>query len=72
MFSNLGSKDVDDPRNKLWKQYLRVVQRARPKVFVIENVDRFRATSEFQLLLDEADHNLLAADYGVSAGRGRS
>lgn len=82
-FSNLGSKDVDDPRNKLWKQYLRVVQRARPQVFVIENVDRFRASSEFQLLLDEADHGmvsdyrlaygqLLAADYGVAQRRPRT
>jgi DNA (cytosine-5)-methyltransferase 1 len=82
-FSNLGSKDVDDPRNQLWKQYLRVVQRARPRIFVIENVDRFRASSEFQLLLEEADHGLiadyslthgvlLAADYGVAQRRPRT
>ena len=25
-FSNLGSKDVNDPRNQLWKQYLRFVR----------------------------------------------
>src|SRR5688500_3299031 len=31
-FSNLGSKDIDDPRNKLWKEYLRVVSSAQPKV----------------------------------------
>ncbi|MGQ0847282.1 MAG: DNA cytosine methyltransferase [Sporichthyaceae bacterium] len=81
--SNLGSQDVDDPRNRLWKQYLRVVQHARPKVFVIENVERFRRSSEFELLLDEADHGtirdyelrhgvMLAADYGVAQRRPRT
>src|SRR3954469_13513555 len=44
-FSNLGSKDVNDPRSQLWKQYLRFVQVARPQVFVIENVDRFRKSA---------------------------
>jgi len=82
-FSNLGSKDVDDPRNKLWKEYLRVVDAARPKVFVIENVQRFRSSAEFQLLLAEADKGsirdyeltpglLLAADYGVAQRRPRT
>lgn len=82
-FSNLGSRDVNDPRNKLWKQYLRVVQHARPQVFVIENVERFRKSPEFQLLLNEADHGmikdyelthglLLAADHGVAQRRPRT
>jgi DNA (cytosine-5)-methyltransferase 1 len=82
-FSNLGSKDVNDPRNKLWNSYLQVVERTRPKVFVIENVDRFRSSAEFQLLLDEAktglisDYKLthgllLAADYGVAQRRTRT
>lgn len=82
-FSNLGSRDVNDPRNKLWKEYLRVVAAARPKVFVLENVQRFMGSSEFQLLLDEADHGiiseytlsygvLLAADYGVAQRRPRA
>jgi DNA (cytosine-5)-methyltransferase 1 len=82
-FSNLGSKDVNDPRNKLWKEYLRFVVTARPEVFVIENVQRFSKSSEFQLLLDEADHGiindyqlspgvLMAADYGVAQRRPRT
>ncbi len=82
-FSNLGSKDVDDPRNTLWKQYLRFVVKARPEVFVIENVERFSRASEFELLLAEADHGmikdyelshgvLLAADYGVAQRRPRT
>ncbi|WP_431235125.1 DNA cytosine methyltransferase [Mycolicibacterium psychrotolerans] len=82
-FSNLGSRDVNDPRNKLWKRYLQVVERANPKVFVIENVERFKHSAEFQLLLDEAKSGLisdykltpgvlLAADYGVGQRRPRT
>lgn len=82
-FSNLGSKDVKDPRNKLWKRYLEVVERANPKVFVIENVQRFIKSAEFQLLTDEAENGmisqyeltpgvLLAADYGVAQRRPRA
>ena len=82
-FSNLGSKAVDDPRNKLWRQYLRFVEAARPAFFVIENVDRFRASSEFALLKQEEDGGLLrdytltdglllAADYGAPQRRLRT
>ena len=48
-FSNLVSKDIHDPRNKFWQEYLRIVTVANPKV--IENVDRFMKSSEFALLL---------------------
>ncbi|MBN3512863.1 DNA cytosine methyltransferase [Mycolicibacterium septicum] len=82
-FSNLGTKDVNDPRNKLWREYLRVVKAANPKVFVIENVDRFMKSPEFELLLEEADHGSLsryelsfghlnAADFGVGQRRIRT
>lgn len=83
-FSNLGSKDVNDPRNKLWKEYIRFVRHARPKVFVIENVDRFRSSSELALLQAETERGglledyelthdlLLAADYGVPQRRTRT
>lgn len=83
-FSNLGSKDVNDPRNKLWKEYIRVVRTARPKVFVLENVERFSRSTEFQLMLAEAQPGglleeyeirwrvLLAADYGVAQRRPRT
>jgi len=82
-FSSLGSREVNDPRNKLWKSYLKVVERAQPDVFVIENVERFRKSTEFELLLQEAEHGLiknyelthgvlLAADYGVAQRRPRT
>jgi DNA (cytosine-5)-methyltransferase 1 len=82
-FSSLGSRDVNDPRNQLWKRYLQVIERANPKVFVLENVDRFKSSAEFQLLLEEARNGLisdyelswgllLAADYGVGQRRLRT
>lgn len=40
-FSSAGSKDADDPRNRLWRAYLEAVAKARPKVFVMENVTGF-------------------------------
>ncbi len=83
-FSNLGSKDVEDPRNKLWKQYMRVVRASRAKVFDLENVQRFSKSSEFAMLLAESQPGgmleeyqlrwgvLLAADYGVAQRRPRT
>lgn len=83
-FSNLGSKDVDDPRNQLWKQYLRFVRVAQPRVFVVENVERFSKSAEYQLLHDEVKPGgmiegyhlesrvLLAADFGVAQRRPRT
>lgn len=37
-FSNLGSHIPDDPRNQLWRHYVRAVKQVRPLVFVVENV----------------------------------
>jgi DNA (cytosine-5)-methyltransferase 1 len=83
-FSNLGSRDPKDPRNLLWEEYLRVVLKAQPKVFVLENVDRFVKSAEFALLRDELTGGRLkrykhfecavlnAADYGVPQRRART
>jgi DNA (cytosine-5)-methyltransferase 1 len=77
-FSNLGLRDPHDPRNRLWREYVRVVRRARPAAFVIENVDRFHSSAELALLraeLDDyefADDVLNAADYGVPQRRNRT
>lgn len=83
-FSNLGTKDPDDPRNKLWKEYLRVVLAANPKVFVVENVDRFSKSAEFELLMTELATGSLkkwkhhdwavlnAANFGVPQRRNRT
>lgn len=82
-FSNLGLKNLDDPRNQLWREYMRFVQAAEPEVFVVENVDRFSKSPEFQMLLAEAENGALkgyklthavlnAADYGVAQRRKRT
>jgi len=82
-FSNLGTRDPDDPRNRLWREYVRVVTQARPKVFVMENVERFRSSHEFGLLEEEIGSGALqdysmtaailnAADFGVSQRRRRA
>lgn len=83
-FSNLGTKNANDPRNSLWREYLRVVVAANPQVFVIENVDRFRKSAEFALLMEQLSDGALkrwkhvavdvlnAADYGVPQRRRRT
>jgi DNA (cytosine-5)-methyltransferase 1 len=83
-FSNLGTKDPDDARNSLWKEYMRVVLEADPQVFVLENVDRFSKTFEFDMLMNElrsgrlkrwkwhAAKVLNAADFGAPQRRQRT
>ena len=82
-FSNLGTRDPGDPRNRLWREYVRLVRLANPSIFVIENVDRFKTSLELQLLLAEIDGGALdeynisysilnAADYGTPQRRRRA
>ncbi len=37
-FSQIGARRLDDERNELYKQYSRVVESLRPRVFLMENV----------------------------------
>lgn len=37
-FSTVGTRDINDPRNHLYKEYCRIVEKVRPRFFVIENV----------------------------------
>lgn len=83
-FSGLGKEDPDDPRNKMWREYVRVVQKIEPKIFVIENVDRFFSSPEYAALMEAAEKDgplrdyelvstyLLASDYGVPQARKRT
>jgi DNA (cytosine-5)-methyltransferase 1 len=82
-FSNLGAKRSDDPRNQLWREYVRVLNVIKPKAFIIENVDRFLTSDEFRLLKNEVDGGLLqnyslderlvnAADFGAGQVRRRA
>ena len=83
-FSNLGTRNPADPRNLLWREYVRVVRTARPSIFVIENVDRFARSDQFALLINEIESGdlkqwsnyswavLNAADYGTPQRRKRT
>lgn len=83
-FSGLGKEDPGDPRNELWQEYVRVVSRVHPKLFVIENVDRFLKSPQYRDLCAASEtpghplHDytvipavLNAADYGVPQARKR-
>ena len=37
-FSTVGKRILDDPRNQLFKEYIRLLRGLKPKVFVMENV----------------------------------
>ncbi len=37
-FSQIGARRLDDERNELYKQYSRIVESLRPRVFLMENV----------------------------------
>lgn len=43
-FSRAGQRKKDDPRNFLFKEYLRIVNEIRPKYVVMENVEGFLDT----------------------------
>lgn len=47
-FSALNRYKVGAERNKLWQEFIRIVVAVQPKVFVIENVDRFVRSPEFE------------------------
>ncbi|MBE6513460.1 MAG: DNA cytosine methyltransferase [Methanobrevibacter olleyae] len=43
-FSRAGKRDPNDPRNMLFKEYLRVIRELQPKYVVLENVGGFADT----------------------------
>jgi len=79
-FSNLGDRVPKDPRNQLWRHYLRCVEQVRPKVFVLENVPPLLKSAEYEELHRIATslgykvngRVLNAADYGVPQTRKRA
>ncbi|WP_239734767.1 DNA cytosine methyltransferase [Mammaliicoccus sp. G-M28] len=81
-YSTVGTRDVDDPRNHLYKEYYRVVKKVRPKFFVIENVKGLLTLNKgsfkddiikhFTELGYNVEYKLLnASDYGVPQNRNR-
>jgi DNA (cytosine-5)-methyltransferase 1 len=64
-FSSAGRRRHDDPRNKLFSSYLKLVKLLKPKVVLIENVRGF--TSDFETGANYASklRTALALDYDV-------
>lgn len=81
-YSTVGTRDVDDPRNHLYKEYCRIVEQVQPDFFVIENVKGLTTLSggafkddiitRFSNLGYNVTYKILnAADYGVPQNRYR-
>jgi DNA (cytosine-5)-methyltransferase 1 len=81
-FSISGNRDLNDPRNKLYKGFVQIVKRFNPKVFVLENVPNLVSIGEgkikdeiikdFEKLGYKVKYKiLLASDYGVPQNRRR-
>ncbi|MFE7662318.1 DNA cytosine methyltransferase [Streptomyces celluloflavus] len=62
-FSALNRDKKGTDRNRLWEEYVRIVAKVRPQVFVIENVDRFLKSDEFLNLLKEVEEGGKLAEY---------
>jgi DNA (cytosine-5)-methyltransferase 1 len=62
-FSSLGLRDVDDPRNRLFRALLRCVEHVEPEVVVVENVAGFLKSVQGDSLLDR----LVYLGYSVRA-----
>lgn len=81
-FSHAGKRMIDDPRNFLYKEFVKIVGRLKPKVFVMENVEGIltindgKAYEEIKnnfkkLGYSVAGHKLHAVRFGVPQKRKR-
>ena len=81
-FSLSGPRNFDDPRNKLYLSYIRLVEEIRPRAFVIENVPGlvglFKGEVKDNIIkrLSELGYQveyriMCASDYGVPQNRKR-
>ena len=65
-FSTAGKRMMDDPRNQLFREYVRLLRGLRPKVFVMENVSGM-VKGKMKLIFAEILRELKASGYKVSA-----
>lgn len=65
-FSTAGKRMMDDPRNQLFREYVRLLQGLKPKVFVMENVSGM-VKGKMKLVFVEILKELKASGYKVSA-----
>jgi DNA (cytosine-5)-methyltransferase 1 len=65
-FSTAGKRIIDDPRNQLFREYVRLLRGLKPKVFVMENVSGM-VKGKMKLVFVEILKELKASGYKVSA-----
>jgi DNA (cytosine-5)-methyltransferase 1 len=81
-FSNAGYRMIDDPRNSLYKNFVSIVDRANPKIFIMENVEGIMSINNgktFQEIKETfrslgyvvEGRKLLAVEFGVPQKRKR-
>jgi len=82
-FSQIGPRDLKDPRNLLYREFVRVVHALKPRAFVMENVPNILAlkNGHYRELIVEAFRavgyrrvavlTLTASEYGVPQDRKR-
>jgi len=82
-FSTAGKKNLADPRNSLFSQFLRAVEEARPSYVIFENVSGFKklySGSIYRKVLEGLDHQgfdhvsgiLNVRDFGAPQSRERT
>ncbi len=82
-FSTVGKKDLDDPRNSLFYQFLRCVDEANPQAIIFENVSGFKTMYQgrvYHELIEQltrrgfvTDTRILnAVDFGLAQYRKRT
>lgn len=82
-YSQIGTRDLKDPRNSLYEQFARIVEELQPRMFLMENVPNLLLLNKGyfrDLMLDKFAEigyqltvplKLSAADYGVPQLRER-
>lgn len=81
-YSTVGTRDINDPRNHLYLEYCRIVEKVNPEFFVIENVKglitlgggafKDDILNRFENLGYHVEYKILnAANYGIPQNRHR-
>ena len=64
-FSTAGKRELADPRNQLYNEFVRLLQGVRPRAFVLENVSGM-VKGKMKVLFVDKTRKLKAAGYRVS------
>jgi DNA (cytosine-5)-methyltransferase 1 len=63
-FSTAGKRQMDDPRNELFREYVRLLKGLQPRVFIMENVSGL-VKGKMKLVFAEIMRELKASGYKV-------